>query len=56
MKKEKLWEADMKYTPEQLEWMKGNKKRRRRKDLTNKIRHRWPNNTVNYVLSSDYSE
>ena len=56
MKKEKLWEADIKYTPEQLEWMKGNKENRQRRDLTNSIRRRWPNNVVNYVLSSDYSE
>ena len=56
MKKENLWEADIKYTPEQLEWMKGNKENRQRRDLTNNIRSRWPNKVVNYVLSSDYSE
>ena len=56
MKKEKLWEADIKYTPEQLEWMKGNKENIQRRDLTNNIRSRWPNKVVNYVLSSDYSE
>ena len=56
MKKEKLWEEDIKYTPEQLEWIKENNETRQRRDLTNKIRLRWPNNVVNYVLSSDYSE
>ena len=56
MKKEKLWEEDIKYTPEQLEWMKGNNENRQRRDLTNDIRLRWPKNVVNYVLSLDYSE
>ena len=56
MKKEKLWEEDIKYTPEQLEWMKGNNENRQRRDLTNNIRLRWPKNVVNYVLSLDYSE
>ena len=56
MKNEELWEADIKYTPEQLEWIKGNNENRQRRDLTNNIRLRWPNNNVNYVLSSDYSE
>lgn len=56
MKNEELWEADSKYTPEQLEWIKGNNENRQRRDLTNSIRLRWPNNNVNYVLSSDYSE
>ena len=56
MKKEKLWEADIKYTPEQLEWMKGNKKNRQRRDLIKNTRFRWPNNVVNYVLSPNYSE
>ena len=56
MKKEKLWEEDIKYTPEQLEWMKGNSENRQRRDLTNDIRLRWPKNVANYVLSLDYSE
>ena len=56
MKNETLWEEDIKYTPEQLELMKNNNENRQRRDLTNKIRLRWPNNVVNYVLSSDYSE
>ena len=56
MKKEKLWEEDIKYTPEQLEWMKGNNENRQRRDLTNDIRLRWPKNVANYVLSLDYSE
>ena len=56
MKKEKLWEEDIKYTPEQLEWMKGNNENRQRRDLTKNIRLRWPKNVVNYVLSLDYSE
>ena len=56
MKNETLWEEDLKYTPEQLELMKNNNENRQRRDLTNKIRLRWPNNVVNYVLSSDYSE
>lgn len=56
MKKEKLWEADIKYTPEQFEWMKGNQKKRQRRDLIKNTRFRWPNNVVNYVLSPDYSE
>ena len=56
MKNETLWEEDIKYTPEQLKLMKNNNENRQRRDLTNKIRLRWPNNVVNYVLSSDYSE
>ena len=56
MKNETLWEEDIKYTPEQLELMKNDNENRQRRDLTNKIRLRWPNNVVNYVLSSDYSE
>ena len=56
MKNETLWEEDIKYTPEQLELMKNNNENRQRRDLTNKIRLRWPNNVVNYVLISDYSE
>ena len=56
MKNEELWEADIKYTPEQLEWIKGNNENRQRRDLTNSIRLRWPIDIVNYVLSSDYSE
>ena len=56
MKNETLWEEDIKYTPEHLELMKNNNENRQRRDLTNKIRLRWPNNVVNYVLSSDYSE
>ena len=56
MKNETLWEEDIKYTPQQLELMKNNNENRQRRDLTNKIRLRWPNNVVNYVLSSDYSE
>ena len=56
MKNETLWEEDIKYTPEQLELMKNNNENRQRRDLTNKIRLRWPNNVANYVLSSDYSE
>ena len=56
MKEEKLWEADVKYTTEQLEWMKGNNVNRQRRDLSSNIRLRWRNNVVNYVLSLDYSE
>ena len=56
MKEEKLWEADVKYTTEQLEWMKGNNENRQRRDLSSNIRLRWRNNVVNYVLSLDYSE
>ena len=56
IKGEKLWEADIKYTTEQLEWMKGNTKNRQRRSLTRNIRLRWPNNVVNYVLNWDYSE
>ena len=56
MKNETLWEEDIKYTPEQLELMKRNNENRQRRDLTKDIRLRWPNNVVNYVLSSDYSE
>lgn len=56
MKEEKLWEADVKYTTEQLESMKGNNENRQRRDLSSNIRLRWRNNVVNYVLSLDYSE
>ena len=56
MKNETLWEEDIKYTPEQLELMKRNNENRQRRDLTKDIRLRWPNNVVNYLLSSDYSE
>ena len=56
IKGEKLWEADIKYTTEQLEWMKGNTENRQRRGLARNIRLRWPNNVANYVLSLDYSE